>query len=163
LLHGPGTRTAAKRRGDGSEQVTVDDATQILTENDCLALLRSRDLGRVAFAVGDAIEIFPVNYGMEGSIIVFRTSPGTKLDAVPTTVVAFEVDSWDAESAIGWSVVAKGRAEEVTTNPGRVAEHLRRVPVQPAAPGDKWHWLAIKPSEITGRRFQVTPARRERA
>jgi len=120
-------------------------------------------VGRIAFEFEGKVEIFPVNYGMEGLIIVFRTSPGTKLDAVPKTAVAFEVDSWDAESRIGWSVVAKGRAEEVTTNSGRVAEHLRRVPVHPAAPGDKWHWIAIKPSEITGRRFHVPPARRERA
>lgn len=140
-----------------------DDSAQILTENECLALLRSRTVGRIAFGLGGEIEIFPVNYGMEGLIIVIRTSPGTKLDAVPHTAVAFEVDSWDAESGIGWSVVAKGRAEEITTDPGRAAEHFRRVSIQPVGPGDKWHWLAIQPSEITGRRFHVPPARRERA
>lgn len=140
-----------------------EDPTQILTENECLALLRSCTVGRIAFALGGGIEIFPVNYGMEGQIIVFRTSPGAKLDAVPNTAVAFEVDGWDAGSGGGWSVVAKGRAEEITTNSGRVAEHLRLVPVRPAAPGDKLHWLAIKPSEITGRRFHVPPTRRERA
>lgn len=140
-----------------------DDPTQILTENECLALLRSSTLGRIAFAVGGEIEIFPVNYGMEGRIIVFRTSPGTKLRAVPDTAVAFEVDGWDAGSGNGWSVVAKGRAEEITSNPGREAEHLRLVPVQPAAPGDKFHWLAIMPSEIAGRRFHVPPTRQGRA
>jgi len=134
-----------------------------LSESECLALLDSRDLGRVAFSSEDAIEIFPVNYGLDGSTICFRTSPGTKLDAVPQTVVAFEVDSWDAETGVGWSVVAKGRAEEITLNIGRAAEHLRRVPVQPAAPGDRWHWVAIKPAEITGRRFRVPPATPERA
>jgi uncharacterized protein len=143
--------------------MTFDDAARILTEDGCLALLRSREVGRIAFDRGGKVEIFPVNYGMEGNIIVFRTGAGAKLDAVPKTSVAFEVDSWDPDSGIGWSVVAKGRAEEVTTNPGRIAEHLRWVPVHPAAPGDRWHWLAIKPSEITGRRFQVPPAGRERA
>ena len=107
-------------------------------------------------------EIFPVNYGIEGAVIVFRTSPGTKLEAVPKTAVAFEVDSWDRESGIGWSVVARGPAEEVTTSIGRVAEHLRRLPVSPVAPGERWHWLAIKPTEIAGRRFHVAPARPER-
>lgn len=140
-----------------------DDSAQILTENECLALLRSRTVGRIAFGLGGEIEIFPVNYGMEGRIIVFRTGPGAKLSAVPNTAVAFEVDGWDAERGSGWSVVAKGRAEEITTNSGRVAEHLRRVPIQPVGPGDKWHWLAIQPSEITGRRFHVPPTRRERA
>ena len=146
-----------------AEQMTFDDSAKVLTEDDCLALLHSREVGRIAFDVDGKIEIFPVNYGMEGAIIVFRTSLGTKLDALPRTAVAFEVDSWDAETGIGWSVVARGRAEEITTNPGRAAEHLRWVPVHPAAPGDRWHWLAIKPSEITGRRFHVPPARRARA
>ena len=140
-----------------------DDSAQILSESECLALLQSCDVGRIAFGLEGGIEIFPVSYGMEGLIIVFRTSPGTKLDAVPHTAVAFEVDSWDAESGIGWSVVAKGRAEEITTNPGRVAEHLRLVLIQPAAPGDKWNWLAIQPSEITGRRFHVPRAAHTRA
>jgi hypothetical protein len=100
---------------------------------------------------------------MEGAIIVFRTSPGTTLSAVAKTELAFEVDSWDPASGVGWSVVARGPAEEVTTNLGRVAEHLRWVPVHPVAPGDRWHWVGIKPSEISGRRFHVPPPTRERA
>jgi uncharacterized protein len=143
--------------------MTSDDPPQVLTEEECLALLRSRDLGRIALEADGRIEIFPVNYGMEGAIIVFRTSPGTKLDAVASSPVVFEADSWDADSGVGWSVVARGRAEDVTTNTGRVAEHLRSVPVQPAAPGARWHWVGIKPSEMTGRRFHVPPARRGRA
>jgi nitroimidazol reductase NimA-like FMN-containing flavoprotein (pyridoxamine 5'-phosphate oxidase superfamily) len=139
-----------------------DQSIEILDENECLALLNSGDVGRIAFESEGRIEIFPVNYGIEGAVIVFRTSPGTKLEAVPKTAVAFEVDSWDAEFGTGWSVVARGPAEEVTTNIGRVAEHLRRVPVSPVAPGQRWHWLAIKPTEITGRRFHVAPARPER-
>ena len=145
------------------EQVTFDDSVKALTEDDCLPLLRSREVGRIAFDFEGKVEMFPVNYGMEGKIIVFRTCPGTKLDAVPKTSVTFEVDSWNPDSGIGWSVVARGRAEEVTTNPGRIAEHLRWVPVHPAAPGDRWHWIGIKPSEITGRHFHVPLARPERA
>jgi len=45
-----------------------------------------------------------------------------------------------------------------TMNPGRASEHLRWVPVHPAAPGDRWHWIAIMPTEITGRRFNVPPS-----
>lgn len=140
-----------------------DDQIRILTEDECLARLHFRDVGRIAFDFQGRIEIFPVNYGMEGTIIVFRTSPGAKLEAVPRTQVAFEVDSWDPETGIGWSVVARGSAEEITRSPGRVAEHLRWVPVHPVAPGDRWHWLAIQPSEIAGRQFHVPPPLRERA
>jgi nitroimidazol reductase NimA-like FMN-containing flavoprotein (pyridoxamine 5'-phosphate oxidase superfamily) len=145
--------------------MTLDDSTNVvsvLTEDECRFLLESADLARIAFAFEGKVEIFPINYYMNGRIIVFRTGPGTKLNAVGKTAVAVEVDSWDPRSGIGWSVVAKGPAEEITTNPGRVAEHLRWLPVHPAAPGDRFHWIGIKPSEITGRRFQVPPTKGER-
>ncbi len=146
--------------------MTLDDSADVLavlTETDCLALLQSGDVARIAFAFEGRVEIFPINYCMEGRIIVFRTGPGTKLAAVPKTALAVEIDSWDPRAGIGWSVVARGRAEEITSSPGRAAEHLRWMPVHPAAPGDRFHWIGIKPSEITGRRFHVPPARGERA
>jgi nitroimidazol reductase NimA-like FMN-containing flavoprotein (pyridoxamine 5'-phosphate oxidase superfamily) len=129
-----------------------------LTEDECLVLLAGHEVGRIAFDVDDRVEILPVNYGIEGRIIVFRTNAGTKLAAVPESPVAFEVDGWDPASGLGWSVVAKGRAEEITTNLGRAAEHLRWIPVHPVAPGERWHWIGIKPTEISGRRFQVAPS-----
>jgi nitroimidazol reductase NimA-like FMN-containing flavoprotein (pyridoxamine 5'-phosphate oxidase superfamily) len=136
---------------------TFDHSPEVLDDGACFFLLQSRELGRIAFNVKGQPEIFPINYAMEGRIVVFRTGPGTKLDVVPSTLVAFEVDSWEPDLGTGWSVVVKGRAEEVTANPGRTAEHLRRARVHPVAPGDRWHWLAISPSEVTGRRFQVRP------
>jgi nitroimidazol reductase NimA-like FMN-containing flavoprotein (pyridoxamine 5'-phosphate oxidase superfamily) len=142
--------------------MTLDVAAEVLTEDRCLTLLQTREVGRIAFEFHGRIEIFPVNYGVEGAVIVFRTSPGTKLEAVPKSAVAFEVDSWDPESGIGWSVVARGPAEEVTTSIDRVAEHLRWVPVHPVAPGERWHWIGIKPIEITGRRFHVPLPKPER-
>ena len=105
--------------------VHFDDSVQVLTEDQCLALLSSHDIGRIAFGFEGRIEIFPVNYGIEGVVIVIRTSRGTKLEGAPKSAVAFEIDGWDAESGIGWSVVARGFAGEVTTDSGRVAEHLR--------------------------------------
>jgi len=137
----------------------LDESIQALSPEECLFLLRSRDLGRIAFDKGGQPEIFPINYALEGRIVVFRTAPGAKLDSVPRAKVAFEVDDWDAKVGIGWSVVVKGRAEEVTRNPGRTAEHIRRVPLNSVAPGVRGHWLAIRPSEMTGRRFQLRARR----
>ncbi|HEX6061561.1 MAG TPA: pyridoxamine 5'-phosphate oxidase family protein [Candidatus Limnocylindria bacterium] len=138
--------------------MTFEGVMTVLTEDECLVLLGSHEVGRIAFGIEDRVEILPVNYGLEGRIIVFRTNAGTKLAAVRDGAVAFEIDGWDPTSGIGWSVVAKGRAEEITMNTGRAAEHLRWTPLHPAAPGERWHWVAILPTEITGRRFQVPPA-----
>jgi nitroimidazol reductase NimA-like FMN-containing flavoprotein (pyridoxamine 5'-phosphate oxidase superfamily) len=135
-------------------QTASSERLETLSENDCLALLRSHAIGRIAFAFEGQVEIFPVNYGIEGRIIVFRTGVGTKLDALRGRAVAFEIDGWEPDRGIGWSVVARGGAEEITMNPGRAAEHLRWVPVEPSVPGDRLHWIGIKPSEVTGRRFR---------
>jgi uncharacterized protein len=139
-----------------------DHSIRSMTEGECLACLRSRDLGRVAFDVQDRPEILPVNYAMEGRIVVFRTAPGEKLESIPGAHVAFEVDSWDAGAGIGWSVVVKGRAEEVTLNGGRSAEHIRRTHVHPVAPGERTHWIAIRAADVTGRQFHVHPPQRPR-
>ena len=101
------------------------DVMSVLTEDECRVLLESGDLARIAFAFEGKVEIFPINYCMNGTIIVFRTGPGAKLSAVPKTAVAVEVDSWDPTAGIGWSVVAKGLAEEITG---------RRFHVPPARP-----------------------------
>ena len=66
----------------------------VLDETDCYLMLRSRTLGRVGVHIADDLAIFPVYYAMSGHDVVFRTSPGTKLNAaVLGTRVVFEVDS----------------------------------------------------------------------
>jgi uncharacterized protein len=145
-------------------RLALDQTIERLSPDECFLLLKSRDLGRIAFSVEGQPEVFPINYAMEGHIVVFRTAAGTKLDHVPKARLAFEVDDWDPKLGMGWSVVIKGLAEDITQNLGRTAEHIRKAPVHPVAPGERWHWLAIRPSEVSGRRFQVRsgPQRRSR-
>jgi len=144
-------------------RLAPDQSIKTLSPDECFLLLESHDLGRIAFSIEGQPEVFPINYAMEGQIVVFRTAPGTKLDHVPEVRLAFEVDDWDPKLGIGWSVVVKGLAEEVTGNLGRTAEHIRKAKVHPVAPGERWHWLAIRPSEVSGRRFQVRAGPQRRA
>lgn len=129
------------------------DGLEVLTEQQCQELLTSRNLGRVAFAIGEQPEVFPVNYASDGSVVVFRTALGTKLEHSVKRRVAFEVDDWNPDTGVGWSVVVKGVAEEITSGLDPFAEALRSRPVVPLAPGAREQWLAVYPSEITGRRF----------
>ncbi len=48
-------------------------------------------------------------------MVVFRIADGHKAQQAVLPRVAFEVDSWDPDSRVGWSVVLKGVAQEVTT------------------------------------------------
>ena len=130
-----------------------DDRLEVLSEDQCRELLASQELGRVAFPVGEVTEIFPVNYATDGLIVIFRTDPGTKLALVTDSRVSFEVDQWDAVTKVGWSVVLKGVAQMATAGIDPFSAALRAGNVQPVAPGAHDHWIAIYPSEITGRRF----------
>ncbi len=48
----------------------------------------------------------------------------------------------------------KGVAEEIATGIDPFAIALRSRPVVPLAPGAREYWMAVYPSEITGRRFR---------
>jgi uncharacterized protein len=137
-----------------SDSDRADHSIEELSEHQCRELLASKNLGRIAFSMGDQPEIFPINYTADGLVVVFRTASGTKLNSAVMTRVAFEVDDWDAEGQVGWSVVVKGVAEEVTTGIDPFSAALRERRVFPLAPGEREQWIAIYPSEITGRRFR---------
>lgn len=126
-----------------------------LTRDECVALLGTQQVGRLAVVSAARPLIFPVNYAMDGESVVFRTAPGTKFDAaVREMAVAFEIDEFDAEHHEGWSVLVTGRAEEVVSEAHRA--RLANLPLRPWAAGVKDHWLTIAPTAITGRRVTST-------
>lgn len=127
---------------------------EVLSEDQCRELLASRNIGRIAFSIGDQPEIFPINYAADGTAVVFRTAQDAKLQMAIMARVAFEVDGWDPDTGVGWSVVLKGVAEEITTGIDPFSAALRERPVYPLAPGIRESWIAIYPSEVSGRRFR---------
>ena len=141
--------------GDGPDEKAP--GIRVLSEAECLQLLGEHDLGRVAIVVDGQPEIFPVNYAVGVDVIAFRTAPGTKLEHAPMSRVAFEVDGIDSVHHVAWSVVVKGVANEVTNALGRVPEAVRRLAVEPMAPGQRTHWLTVQRREMTGRRFPLAP------
>lgn len=135
--------------------LTVLDGVEVLSADECLDLLTSRDLGRIALVVDDQPEIFPVNYAVDRTIVIFRVAPGTKPAMTANHKVAFEVDDLDSEAGVAWSVIVKGVALDVTASSDPYTAFLRTAALRPAAPGDKPLWMALYPSEITGRRFRL--------
>jgi nitroimidazol reductase NimA-like FMN-containing flavoprotein (pyridoxamine 5'-phosphate oxidase superfamily) len=131
-----------------------------LDEGECLRLLATEDVGRIAVVLGRQPLIFPVNYVLDGNVVVFRTDPGTKLVAASLEKVAFEVDYIDRETHSAWSVVVQGVGQEVTGAYSGLFEHLRSLPVTPWAPGDKARWVRVLPVHITGRRVAAPASAR---
>jgi nitroimidazol reductase NimA-like FMN-containing flavoprotein (pyridoxamine 5'-phosphate oxidase superfamily) len=133
----------------------IDDRTglEVLTRDECLRLLQTHHIGRVGVVAAHRPLIFPVNYVVDGDTIVFRTDEGMKLFGSTESgyVTAFEIDGTDPVYQAGWSVVVNGRAREVV-NPQEIV-HLSKLPLRPWAPGEKTHWVRIRPNTITGRRI----------
>jgi hypothetical protein len=92
--------------------VEVDrNGLEVLSRDECLRLLGTAALGRVAVTTAALPTILPVNFRFDGRHILIRTGRGTKLDAATrNAVVAFEVDEVEPATREGWSVVVTGVA-----------------------------------------------------
>ena len=127
-----------------------------LTTEECRTLLRDHHFGRVAFVdtVGVLPLIIPVNYVWAGDAVVFRSDSGSKLRAAARGApVAFEIDGLDRERRIGWSVVVRGHAREIT-EPTRIAA-LDELPLLAWSPREQPHYVSVTPSHLIGRQVSV--------
>jgi uncharacterized protein len=126
---------------------------EVLGYDECLRLAGSQPVGRIAFADGGDIHIFPVNHRLLDGLVAFRTADGTKLgSAAEGSVVAFEVDRYDADTQTGWSVLIKGRAELL--DEGTLQIRLRASGLRPwRSLVPRPEWVVIRPDTVTGRRL----------
>ncbi|MBG6053919.1 nitroimidazol reductase NimA-like FMN-containing flavoprotein (pyridoxamine 5'-phosphate oxidase superfamily) [Salinibacterium sp. CAN_S4] len=132
------------------------DEAQIIPLNDqeMWALLDRTPMGRLAVAAAGELDIFPVNYIVDESSILFRTAAGTKLvELTVNAAVAFEIDGFDETTA--WSVVVKGRAARLD----RQAEIDRAdtLPLTPWIPTLKYTYVRVTPTSLSGRSFRRGP------
>jgi nitroimidazol reductase NimA-like FMN-containing flavoprotein (pyridoxamine 5'-phosphate oxidase superfamily) len=136
----------------------VVSALRDLAERECIELLASRVLGRVAVVVEGAARVYPVNYLLDGHDVVFRTDEGTKLDAAHRRALAtFEVDDSDPMYHTGWSVMATGWLE--TVSEPQELHRMQGLPIR-AWGRDGRHWVRMPITSISGRRIDAAPALR---
>ncbi|MEO7427858.1 MAG: pyridoxamine 5'-phosphate oxidase family protein [Acidimicrobiales bacterium] len=140
--------------GEKMHQTAANTGIELIDRDECLALLRADEIGRLAVIDGGRPVIFPVNYVLDAEDIVFRTAPGTKVEQGPRAPACFEIDGFDRPHRAGWSVVVTGRLEEVTAYNGSLFAHARELPVHPWADGPKDHIMRLVPATITGRRIR---------
>jgi nitroimidazol reductase NimA-like FMN-containing flavoprotein (pyridoxamine 5'-phosphate oxidase superfamily) len=129
-------------------------ATEILSESECWELLDQTQVGRLAVDIAGQPDIFPINFVIDKSGIVFRSAAGTKLaGAVLNRFVAFEIDGYHPDDRSAWSVVVKGQA--------RAIERMQEVfdaedlPLYPWLAWEKPNFVRIEPTVITGRRYHI--------
>ena len=134
---------------DGSAECVLET----LSDGECLRLMASAPVGRIVYTVRAMPAVEPVNFALLNGQVVFRTEPGSKLAAaVSHSVVAFQADQLDYVTHTGWSVTIVGTAQEVS-DPAEVAR-LQEGGLVSWAPGERKHFVRIKPGVITGRRLR---------
>ncbi|MCU1688406.1 MAG: flavin-nucleotide-binding protein [Pseudonocardiales bacterium] len=129
------------------------ESMDVLTNSQCLALLRTVPVGRIGIPVADgAPEIIPINFVVDRGTVVFRTGPGTKFAAaLEHRPVTFEADGYTTADNEAWSVVIKGTSAPITGQEQLLETY--RLPLFPWQPSPKNNFVRIEPDEITGRRF----------
>jgi nitroimidazol reductase NimA-like FMN-containing flavoprotein (pyridoxamine 5'-phosphate oxidase superfamily) len=122
-----------------------------LSYAECRALLIREQTGRVAVATPDGPHIVPLNYSVVDESIIFRTTPFSMLATYGRNAqLAFEVDRFREPNRVGWSVVARGRAD-VVLDPEELS-HIRKIwPPDPWADGPRNLHLRLTWKQLTGR------------
>jgi nitroimidazol reductase NimA-like FMN-containing flavoprotein (pyridoxamine 5'-phosphate oxidase superfamily) len=124
----------------------------VLTDDECMALLRTNFLGRIGLSVSALPVVVPVNYLVDGERIVICSEPGAKLEAARHGLVAcLEIDEFDPLDHAGWSVLATGRLTEITA-PEDLAV-VQELPFRPWIPMSDPHFLSLSIELLSGRRL----------
>jgi nitroimidazol reductase NimA-like FMN-containing flavoprotein (pyridoxamine 5'-phosphate oxidase superfamily) len=127
-------------------------ASRELSPQECARLIEDGGVGRLALCTPAGPEIYPVNFTVDETAIIFRVSPHTRLGTLAWGVdVAFETDHLNWSTRQGWSVVAKGRAD-VIDNPIEVTGLKERgKEPSPWAKGIRPMYVRVQWRQITGR------------
>ena len=118
---------------------------------ECLSLMGSTSVGRVAFVDEDGPVVLPVNYVLDGGTVLFCTSAANTIGRhLDSATVAFEVDEFDDYTQSGWSVLVRGTATFVPPH-----ELARGGALQPFAwpEGRRTQVVRVTPRSVTGRRL----------
>jgi nitroimidazol reductase NimA-like FMN-containing flavoprotein (pyridoxamine 5'-phosphate oxidase superfamily) len=128
-----------------------DRSLEVLDEAECLALLHTAVIGRVAFTEGALPAIQPVSFRLQDGHVLIPTRPGSKVAAASRgAVLAFAVDDVRVADRTGWDVTVVG--------PARVISEPRDVAALDHADGHGWPdagarcYVAISVQLVHGRR-----------
>ncbi|GAA5614759.1 uncharacterized protein Rv0080 [Streptomyces platensis] len=123
---------------------------------EALRLLGSVSLGRIVFTQDALPAIRPVNHLLDRGEIIIRTQEGasiataTRQAGMEGVVVAYEADTIDPVTHVGWCVVVTGYCRPVT-DPRDLAYY--RELLHPWTEGQREHALRIRPDLVTGLRL----------
>ena len=136
--------------------MTTEDRPPVveLTAEQSWKYLENTHHGRLAVSVSNRPSIYPLNYYAHDGVILFRTSPGTKLaELTVNDHVAFEADGILSDQA--WSVFVKGTTRQLELQ--SEIDAADELPLRPWVRTPKYRYVEIQPESITGRFFNLGP------
>ena len=120
----------------------------VLDREQCLAKLAGAQIGRLGVIEARHPVVLPINFVLDGDAPVMATVDGVKARAARGRPACLEVDEIDPDRQTGWSVLVRGRLEDVSHD----SDVLTRIdPPVPWAPGPHPFILRLVPFSITGR------------
>jgi hypothetical protein len=133
--------------------VDLDSSGLVLLDQDeCLSLLATAAVGRIALSIQALPVVLPVNYALVSDGILIRTGGGAAFDqACDRAVVGFEIDGYDAVSHTGWSVLVQGHARLLEAPAELVEAH--RVGLTPWGNPGADTFIKVGLDVVTGRRL----------
>jgi nitroimidazol reductase NimA-like FMN-containing flavoprotein (pyridoxamine 5'-phosphate oxidase superfamily) len=126
-----------------------------LTKPQCLELLSSVRIGRIAFVHNALPAIRPVNHLVDDGAIIIRATEGAAIVKEigmghRGMVVAYEADAIDMTRQVGWSVVVVGSAQLVSDR--NAAERYRSM-IEPWVAGPSNDVISISTEMVHGYRM----------
>jgi nitroimidazol reductase NimA-like FMN-containing flavoprotein (pyridoxamine 5'-phosphate oxidase superfamily) len=126
-----------------------------LSYDECLALLRAHDIGRISLNTEGWPVVFPVNYRLveagDRVWIALRTRPGNVIERAPLKV-GFEIDGIDPYHQHGWSVLARGTLHHIDSES---PENREVFDSHPWILNERDSWLRIDAFIVSGRRLHA--------
>lgn len=138
---------------------TLDDRdAQALDEAECLLLLDTVPIGRIAFTEGALPAVQPVTFARRDREVFVPTHPGSPVAAASRgAVVAFEVDQFDVDARTGWAVTVVGPSRLIA-DPAEVRS-LDLLGTSPWVPSGNHCYVGVQVRLVRGRWIGHRPAR----
>ena len=128
-----------------------DERISVLSTEECWELLRTARFGRLAYRLGNEVNLVPVNFRVDGERLLFRTAEGDKLlGVVMNPDVVFEIDEHDDTRA--HSVVVRGTARRLEEDEEHRADEIG---LDSWLGSMRYNVVEIKPTSLSGRAFRL--------
>ena len=122
-----------------------------ISKTECLDLLASHRVGRVAYCDDLGPVVLPVNYVLDQGTVLIQISPHSTLARhLRSAPASFQIDDFDDFNQTGWSVLVRGDAAHVD-NADLPADDEGRPHAW--AEGQRTFHVRITPHDISGRRL----------